>query len=268
MRLLTPAELEELPLSRAYLGEHEAALRARERGRMDHDGWFGYVYPKSLGAHELPKLGVAATVRRLEVAADPSGAAYFHNVRVNGILPATGGPSLWALLVLLNSRPLDWVFRRGASEHANGFFAANKQFIAPLPVRIPGSDEAAALDDLGQRLHATAAAIAAERQAFLDWLGDAAGARVRYLAGWTTLAAYEQRDLPELLAVLRRNAARLSEDVAGRAFRELLDRERSASLARLAPLRADLRRDEAAAEDAVAHLYRLSASQRALIAAG
>jgi hypothetical protein len=74
---------------------------------MDHDRWWAYVYPKSLGLHERPKLGVAATVPALEVALDAGGSAYFHNVRVNGILPADEGPSLAVLAVLLNSAPVD-----------------------------------------------------------------------------------------------------------------------------------------------------------------
>ena len=92
MRLLTPNELAALPLSAAYLSEHEQELRDRESGKMNHATWYAFTYPKSLGAHDSPKLGVAATVRRLEVAADPDGTVYFHNVRVNGILLQPGGP--------------------------------------------------------------------------------------------------------------------------------------------------------------------------------
>ena len=85
VRLISEAELDSLPRTKDYLAEHETRLRARERGRMDRAEWYAYVYPKSLRLQDLPKLGVAATVRRLEVAADPDGAVYFHNVRVNGI---------------------------------------------------------------------------------------------------------------------------------------------------------------------------------------
>ena len=53
---------------------------------MNHDGWYAFSRTQSLGLHDLPKLGVAATVSRLEIAADLDGAVYFHNVRVNGVL--------------------------------------------------------------------------------------------------------------------------------------------------------------------------------------
>ncbi len=158
MRLLSPDELAERPLTESYLREHEEELRGRERGKMDRAGWYAFGRTQSLGVHDLPKLGVAETVRRLEVAADPEGAAYFHNVRVNGILTRDEGPSVWVLTALLNARLLDYVFRRLSVPHAGGHYAANKQFIAPLPIRTPTAAEAATLEELGRRLHARALA--------------------------------------------------------------------------------------------------------------
>ena len=264
MRLVTELELAELPLTRAYLLEHEQALRGRERGAMDHDGWYAFGRTQSLGAHNRPKLGVAATVKRLEIAADPDGAVYFHNVRVNGILLNEGGPSIWTLLALLNSRLLDFAFRRGAAEHQNAHFAANKQFIAPLPIRLP--DDPSELDRLGERLHNRAARIAAERRGFLDWLAGAIGTRLASLSGSTALLAYEDHTVAELLAVLQRNTSQTS-PTGSRAFREELAREYGESLDRLAPLRADLARDERGADELVYDLYGLDASQRDLVEA-
>lgn len=135
MQLLSEHEMQALPRTWEYLRRHEETLRARERRKMDRDGgWWAFVRTQSLGLHDRPKLGVAATVRRLEVAADLQGAAMFHNVRVNGILPADDGPSLLALLAVLNSRAVDFAFRRGAAPLQNGFFTANKQFVSWLPI--------------------------------------------------------------------------------------------------------------------------------------
>lgn len=262
MRLVTEDELAELPLTAAYLREHEDALRARERRTMDHDGWYAFGRTQSLGVHDRPKLGVAATVKRLEIAADPDGAVYFHNVRVNGILLDEEGPSIWTLLALLNSRLLDYVFRRGAAEHQNGHFAANKQFIAPLPIRLPA--DPAELDRLGERLHDRAARIAAERRGFLDWLAGAIGGRLGDLSGSKVLRAYDEHTVVELLAVLHRNASRTT-STGSRAFHEQLEREHGESLDRLAPLRAGLARDERDADELVYDLYGLDAGQRELV---
>lgn len=176
MRLLSRDELNHFSRTWAYLEEHEARLRAREGGRMDHDRWYAFGRTQNLGLHDSPKLGVAATVKRLEIAADLEGAVYFHNVRVNGILGLERGLSLETLLLLLNSRLLDWIFRRGAADHANDYYAANKQFIAGLPIRIPSASQAGEIDALGRRLHDLAASAADERGAFLRWLASTTGA--------------------------------------------------------------------------------------------
>lgn len=250
MRLLTPAELDGYPLTARYLRSHEQALRDRERGRMDHDGWYAFGRTQSLGNHDLPKLGVAATVAHLEVAIDPDGSVYFHNVRVNGILGAGDGPSIWSLLALLNSRPLDWAFRRGAAEHANGYYAANKQFIAPLPIRVPEGDEAERLDALGRRLHESASAQGAERRGFLTWLASEVGVRLDSLPGHTALHAYDQADPAELLAVLRRSRSRLARDPDSRKFIDAFQRERGSSMEKLTDTAAQLRAAERKADQA------------------
>jgi hypothetical protein len=153
---------------------------------MDHDGWWAFGRTQSLGVHEHPKLGVAATVQRLEVAADPAGAAYFHNVRVNGILPRPGAPGLFALLAVLNSRSVDFAFRRGAAPLENGFFTANKHISwLPIPDSCPPE-----LDQRGQRLYELANAIEQERTTFLEWLASVCGTPLKKLNGWTKLEGY------------------------------------------------------------------------------
>jgi hypothetical protein len=267
MELIPWPDIEDrLPATAAYLRKHEKALRARERGAMDTATWYAFGRTQSLGLHDAPKLGVAATVTNLEVAIDPSGGTYFHNVRVNGILPAPDGPSLWVLLVLLNSSALDYLFRRGAAEHANGYYAANKQFIAPLPIRVPGAADATDIEELGRSLHETAAAVMAERESFLQWLGDLVGARIRDLSGWTRIAAYEDADVADLIEALRRNTVRMRADPTSRTFHETLTRAHAESRERLANLHSTLERTRRDAEEGVGDLYELTVAQRRLIA--
>jgi Eco57I restriction-modification methylase/N-6 DNA Methylase len=265
MHLIAPDELARYPLTRGYLRDHEEILRGREQSRMDHDGWYAFGRTQSLGAHDSPKLGVAATVKNLEVAADPEGAVYFHNVRVNGILSDPAGPSIWTLLVLLNSRLIDWIFRRGAGEHANGYYAANKQFIASLPIRIPQGSDRVGLEELGERLHASSRELASERDGFLHWLTASIGARAETLRGSTTIVGYDRHSSSELLRVLRSNKNRLRADVGSRAFQEQLEREFAASMERVRALRAQISSDEALADELVFELYELTAAQRKLV---
>lgn len=263
MRLATEQQLGRLPATWEYLREHESTLRGRERGRMNRDGWWQFGRNQNLGAHDSAKLGVAATVQHLEVAADPGGGIHFHNVRVNGILLADDGPSLWTLLALLNSRLLDFYFRRLSVAHANGYFAANKQFIAPLPIHSDAPQ--AQLDPLGELLHNRAAAISRERQELLDWLGGQLGTDPAGLPGSTVLTAYERHTLNELIAVLERSAGALRVEPGSRTFREQLATELEASLDRLSPLQADLRSGIAEADDLVFNLYGLPAALRTVV---
>ena len=265
MELMPWNAIEALPRTAAYLREHEPTLRSRERGKMDHDSWYAYTYPKSLGLHDSPKLGVAATVRRMEVAGDLDGGVYFHNVRVNGIRESEDGPSLPALLAVLNTKLLDYIFRLHSVPFANGHFAANKQFIASLPIKVPdnGADD---LEDLGRSLHGAAAEIGAERRKFLDWLMDQIGADPRDLPGQRTFLAYDSASIGELLDRLRRLFDRVIKvDPTGRAFRDRFDQEHSASVERLQTLRRDLADFEAEADRLVYDLYGITEADRELV---
>jgi hypothetical protein len=191
------------------------------------------------------------------------GVAYFHNVRVNGILPRADGPSLAVLTAALNSRAIDFAFRRGAAPLQNGFYTANKQFIAWLPVstELPSDLEVA-----GARLHELVALTEAERSGFLDWLSSIIGARPRDLAGAEALTNYSQTGLDGVLAVLDKNASRLTIDPRRRAERERIGQELTESTRRIADLDAERALLEGDVDAAAYDAYGLSTAQRARIA--
>ncbi|MGI8633191.1 MAG: Eco57I restriction-modification methylase domain-containing protein [Solirubrobacterales bacterium] len=265
MRLMPWEEIERLEATRDYFLEHEQLLRDREGGKMDRAGWWGYVYPKNLGSHDEPKLGIPRLCDRLRASVDATGGIYLDNVDVNGLLPKKGGPRLLTLSVLLNSRLLDWIFRRHSVPFQNDFWSANKQFIAPLPIRVPDPAQESALVDLGSRLHEHAAARAEERREFLAWLEGAIGCRIDDLEGKTRLRSYFDEQFEDFLAILRRNARRLSVDPASRGFRQRVEAEHRASVDRIVELGQLVRSDEDQADDLVFELYELTAAQRALV---
>lgn len=254
----------EAPETWAYLREHERILRARENDRMDVEGWYGYVYPKNLTLHDLPKLGVAATVRRLELAADATGDVYFHNVRVNGILLDDEAPSLWYVLGLLNSRLLDFVFRRGAARHANGYYAANKQYIAPLPIRVSSEAKVAEIASRAERLAALAAATTKERHGFRTWLAS----ELRTIRPLPEIfERYESVKLDVLLSALRAQRRHYEHDPSTRSFRERLEREVETSRSRLEQPLAEGRTLDDQIDAAVYDVYELTDAQRSLVEA-
>jgi len=141
-RLYTDEEMQRLfPNAWRYLKSYEDKLRNRENGAMDHDdSWWAYGRNQSLNSQENSKLCVAQTVKKLEIFFDSDGEFYINNVRVNGILVDSEDTG-WFLLGVLNTPTPDFVFRRISIPKANGYFEANKQYIAPLPIPTANADQ-------------------------------------------------------------------------------------------------------------------------------
>lgn len=137
------------PKAWAYLSSYRNELRLREakydsqgnvtQAPFDDDQWYRFGRHQNLEKQEIKKLIVAQTVPEMRVAYDDTASMYLNNVRVNGIV-AADQENPWFLLGILNGSIADFVFRRIAKVKAGGFFEANKQFIAPLPIP-PASDE-------------------------------------------------------------------------------------------------------------------------------
>jgi hypothetical protein len=134
MSLLSAIKLSrEFPLAWDYLRQHEQELRDREGGSFDDEQWYRFGRNQNIDKQNLPKLAVAQTVQHLEVSCDLQGEFCLNNVRVNGIL-CEDQDNLLFLMGILNSPVPDWIFRRSSAPKSGGFFEANKQFIAPLPI--------------------------------------------------------------------------------------------------------------------------------------
>lgn len=151
-RLFTAAEMaERFPKGWAYLRSHEDELRRRERGTLNDDQWYRFGRNQNLDKQELPKLCVAETVPSMRVCYDVAGAFFLNNVRVNGVLPSTSSGG-WFLLGILNAPVCNFVFRRMAKSKAGGWFEANKQFIAPLPIPEATPEEQRQVGDMAMQL--------------------------------------------------------------------------------------------------------------------
>lgn len=161
-RLYTASEMEsKFPRSWQYLCSHERELRRRENSAFDDDQWFRFGRNQNIDKQKQPKLGVAQTVPELRVFFDEKGQYCFNNVRVNGILTQSRDVEYpWFLMGILNSRVVDFVFRRIAKPKerrpSGAYFEANKQYIAPLPIPQETDAQRAQVAELArelQRLH-------------------------------------------------------------------------------------------------------------------
>jgi hypothetical protein len=262
MKLISEEALAGLPLTRAYLEEHEEALRGRERGKMDHGQWYAYVYPKSLGLHDLPKLGIPRLTERLRASADPEGSIYLDNVDVNGIIPSPGGVNIWILLCLLNSSLLDRAFKLFSVPFRGSFYSANKQFIAPLPIRIPDAGIGSDLERLGKALHEASSSLQSERAAFRGWLADLLGVPLDRLAGHTKLAKPDELAAQQILSLLVKNRTLLEIDPAARYVHDHLVEEHDINRERVATLKQQMVKDRREVEEITRDLYEIPLALR------
>lgn len=127
---------ERYPLCWEYLLANRETLEDRERGKMRHERWYAYVYPKNLTLHDYRKLAIPRLVHRLEAFYDSDAEFYLDNVDVGGLLlKNTRDDHYRYVLALLNSKLLDWYFQQVSAPFRGGFRSANRQFIEPLPIR-------------------------------------------------------------------------------------------------------------------------------------
>jgi len=145
-RLYEPGEMQSMfPRAWEYLACCRSVLLARENGRFRGDEWYQYSRSQNLSFWEQPKILVPYMVTRLAAYLDAEDHFYFVNVTTGGYGLTCGieGVSLSYVTGLLNSRLLDWVFRQSATNFRGGYFAASKQYIEHLPIRLSIGDGAA-----------------------------------------------------------------------------------------------------------------------------
>lgn len=136
-QLITPEKMtREYPLIWEYLLENKKLLSAREHGKFAGRGWY-QLYPKNLDFWEEPKLMLPYMITQLSAYLD-MGNNYFVNVTTGGfgvkISPEYG--KLEYFTGLLNSKLLDTFLKLISTNFRGGYFAANKQFLDQLPIRL------------------------------------------------------------------------------------------------------------------------------------
>lgn len=148
-RLLTEKEIRKFKRGWAYLKKNERALRGREHGKMDHERWYGYVYPKNIDKQTMPKLLVPRLLLSLKASGDPRGTRFLDNVDVGGVILKKAW-DLFFVLGILNSNACNYVWRLTSKPFRGEYRSANKQFIAPLP--IPKTKDQKPLTALAKKL--------------------------------------------------------------------------------------------------------------------
>jgi TaqI-like C-terminal specificity domain/Eco57I restriction-modification methylase len=134
MTLLTSKEFRtQFPNTWNYLLANREYLEAREDGCMNHDGWFGFIYPKNLDVMFASKILVPDIADRAAFALDEQGEFAFTSGYAITLKPEVEFTQKY-LLALLNSRLLDYFWKRISTPLRGGFYRYFTQFIEQLPV--------------------------------------------------------------------------------------------------------------------------------------
>ncbi len=135
--LLTEKELaKKYPLAWDYLKQNEKQLRSREKNTFDHDGWWAMGRAQSLAKWESPKILAPYMIQRLAACYDADN-NYFVNVTTGGFGLRFGSEQQDKFVCgLLNSSLLDAYLKQVSTNFRGGYFAANKQFLDKLPIKL------------------------------------------------------------------------------------------------------------------------------------
>lgn len=123
------------PHTWAYLEANRKFLRDRENGKMRHENWYGYVYPKALDVMSLPKIFTPDLAPAASFSFDESGELFFTGGVAGGygILPKQDIHPKW-LLAILNSRAVDFFHHQVSSQMRGGWYSYEARFIKDLPI--------------------------------------------------------------------------------------------------------------------------------------
>jgi type I restriction-modification system DNA methylase subunit len=141
--LISPDRFEMLyPNAWSYLTENAITLRDREKGKMRHKGWYGYVYPKSIALFGQKKILTPSIASSASFTLDIHGELYFVGSGGGGgggygILLRDDSPIAYEyVLALLNSKVCDYYLKKISSTFSGGYYAYNRQYIEQIPIRI------------------------------------------------------------------------------------------------------------------------------------
>ena len=136
----------------SYLKLCEKRLRDRENGKMNHERWYAYVYPKNLEQFNQQKIMTQVLANKASMVFDDKDEYYFvggGNAGGYGIvLKESAQIDYYYLLGLLNSRILDFYLQNHSSRFQNGYFSYAKRFLEKLPIKVSSHESQRAIGNL------------------------------------------------------------------------------------------------------------------------
>ncbi|MDF9745026.1 TaqI-like C-terminal specificity domain-containing protein [Natrinema salsiterrestre] len=141
-------ELEQrYPRTYEYLRQHEDDLRNREGGKMDHERWYDYVYPKNLTDFQKEKIITPEISYGPNFTYDSDGT--YHTTKVYGLLVNDSVDfSPEYLLSVLNSPTLWFFLSNTGYTLRGGYFTFKTNYLNPFSVpQIPTDSDADSVEE-------------------------------------------------------------------------------------------------------------------------
>ncbi len=121
------------PQGYQYLQENEDFLRNREKGKMDKEGWFLYIYPKGLTVFEQPKIIAPDILKGMNLTYDDKN--YCVKDGAYGVLLNEEFKKDYKLyLTILNSSIMWFFLKNTGNELRGGYFRFKTKYIEPFPL--------------------------------------------------------------------------------------------------------------------------------------
>jgi type I restriction-modification system DNA methylase subunit len=124
------------PKAHDYLKEHEETLRQRESGKMDHEEWYDYVYPKNLIDYERSYIITPRLGNQPEFTFKAGG--IYHNTDIEGI-PISEDTNLSKKYILgvLNSSVFWFFMTNTGSTFRGGYYTFRSEYLYPFTIPCP-----------------------------------------------------------------------------------------------------------------------------------
>lgn len=121
------------PRGYEYLKNNEKELRNREKGKMDKEGWFLYIYPKSITDFNQPKIMTAEIANYPSMTFDQT--EMYHSTTIYSFVlkePSTLAYRFY--LSVLNSKLLWFYLSNTGTVLRGGYFRFKTKYLYPFPL--------------------------------------------------------------------------------------------------------------------------------------
>jgi adenine-specific DNA-methyltransferase len=134
-KLMTSAFLKkEAPLGWKYLKGNRDVLAGRESGKMDHDEFYAYIYPKNLAEFESVKIMTPDICDGPQMSIDLAGTLYHTTTIYSFVFKETIKANHKYFLGLLNSRVLWYFMLITGTPLRGGYLRFKTEYLKPFPI--------------------------------------------------------------------------------------------------------------------------------------